>query len=137
MIRRLLFISMALISFSSYGYEESQLWLQKSYGEFKAKVYRVPGMDHSEDHVELEIYSVSDNGQRKLQKSVEIPTPGYKGYISDIKFNSVSSDRVAITFHIEMKAMDGVVLTELFVVDRSGKYKRLIEANYVDFYDDI
>ena len=134
MPRILLLITIFFMPGLLHAYDEPDLWLQKSHGDYKVRIYRVLGTEHAYDHVEVHIYNLANDGTRTHQKTIELPTPGYKGYIHDVSFNTIGETRVAITFHVEMKAMEGVILSELFIVDHSGKFERVLEAKYVDLY---
>ena len=130
----LLFVCTSVVSAE---YKDSNLWMLKSYGPYKAKVYKLPGRGASGDYVQVDIYDVSDDGHRKLIKTVDLPTPGYKGYVKDIKFYSVENDRVAILFEIDMKGMEGVVLNDLFIMEASGQYKMLVDAESISLFEEL
>ena len=137
MLRATFLIALLYVSWPLQAYDLSDLWLQKSHGGYKVRVFRVLGKEHAYDHVEVQIYDVADDGTSTLKETIELPTPGYKGYIRDVSFNTISETRVAITFQVDMKAMEGVILTELFIVEQSGKFKRVLEAEYVDLYMEL
>ncbi len=137
MLRTILLITVLLAFWSAQAYDQSNLWLQKSHGGYKVRVYRVLGEAHAFDYVEVQIYNVADDGTRTHKETIKLPTPGYKGYIRDVSFNTIDKNRVAITFQVEMKAMEGVVLSELFIVEHSGKFERVLEAKYIDLYKEL
>ena len=138
MLKPMLLLFIALLAspcIAAESYDDKNLWLLKSYDLYKVKVYRTSGRAHAGDYVQVDIYERLANGDRKLSKIIDLPTPGYKGYIQDIIFNTVKKDRVAVTFHIQMKAMEGVILTELFVINNKGEYEKLVNATYADLFE--
>ncbi|MDH5727627.1 MAG: hypothetical protein OEZ58_01370 [Gammaproteobacteria bacterium] len=123
---------------------ETDLWLAKKagiwqhgddVGFFQAKVYR-QGSEHAHDRVVIVVTQVvGKEGEEKMIHQFELPTPGIKAYVQDLKLKALDDKRMALFLDLEMKAMDGVVLREVYLLNRLGKYKRISEAKYVDIYD--
>ena len=130
-------------SFSWAADEYGDLWLAKSLGmwnqntgeyvKIRVMVYRKRGEAHGYDIVFVNILERSENSWA-LRKSVELDTPGYKGYIRDVALKRIDDERMAIIFDIEMKAMEGLVLREVFVISPSGVARRFVEAEYIDLF---
>ncbi|MFY9268867.1 MAG: hypothetical protein WAO55_03860 [Candidatus Manganitrophaceae bacterium] len=121
-----------------------QLWMaksggvwkiQKRYGYYKVLVFR-EGLEHSQDRVLIQITEADPpkNTQRIIH-SYWLKSPGIKGYIADIQLSMIDSQRMALSLDIEMKAMDGIILKEIYLLFPDGRQKLVNEAKYTDIYD--
>lgn len=108
-------------------------WRQGTrYGYYRVVVQR-KGIEHAADAVEVQISEANDQtGTKPIKTCVPLDTPGLKGHVSDVWFTKISDSRMAIGFDIEMKAMKGIVLREVFVVSSDGETKRVNEAKSVE-----
>ena len=122
------------------------LWMAQSagvwkkgndYGNYKILVFRQI-LEHSRDRVEVQITRIvpakkeTDNPTEEVIRSFWLDTPGIKGYVDAIHLQMIDDQRMALTLDIEMNAMNGVVLRELYLLQSDGKYKLLKSADYID-----
>lgn len=112
--------------------KETGAWKEgNSFGYYQVVVWRA-GLEHARDHLSVHILSAdAESGNKRLIRAIEIPSPGIKGYVEDIAVKMVDN-RLFLAVDIRMKAMDGVVLREAFLVDHRGKWARIQEAGYQD-----
>ena len=130
------------VCFSWAGENPNNLWLAKSFGSwtedeksgyYRVMVYRAIGeSSHGFDSVFVDILERGET--RGIKNSVELDTPGYKGYVRDVSFKKINATTMAVLLDIEMKAMDGLVLREVFLVSPDGSSRKLVEAKYQDIY---
>lgn len=123
-------------------YEPADILLAKSagiwesggeYGYFKVIVYR-EGIEHSSDKVRVLVTKANpDLNTQTIVNDFEIKSPGTKGYVNDLALKVVNN-RLAVGLDIEMKAMDGIILRESFLVDTKGHVKLLSPAKHTDIY---
>ena len=136
-------IGCSVLANAAGGEMGGYVWMSKSQslvGEedlftYQVEVRRRIGVDHGADSVMVNIYK--GEGKPKLIHAIPLDLPGIKGYIRDIAFLGVNGDRMAISFDIEMKAMDGLVLKEVMLVGKDGRVKTVVEAKGVDLYQDL
>jgi hypothetical protein len=132
----------------SAGPEEldySNLWMSKTsgtweigkdYGYYRVLVTRKTGKDHAQDDVYVQIAKRTVDSN-KIERTIKLDTPGYKGYVRDIELVNISgANSVAVHIDIEMKAMDGIVLRDVYLVSPDGKVKTVVQSKYMDIYDD-
>lgn len=136
-MKRILTLLLIVFSSLSYAHDIKDLWMQTSHDVYKAKLFRILGREHAQDFIQVDIFKRLETGKLQTIKTIDLPSPGYKGYVDSFSFKSVGSDRVALSIHIEMKAMDDLVLTEIYLIDNSGKFKQVTEAKYVDLYQEM
>ena len=105
------------------------------YGFYRVAVYRLTG-DHASDTVEVHIIKSGPDGDAKeVVKTVPLEVPGYQGYVKDITFTKINERMMAVSLDIEMKAMEGIVLREVYLVTPDGKVRNLVIAKYQDIYE--
>ena len=96
------------------------LWTQGDrYGHYRVVVVR-SGVEHSIDRVQLEILRVKDE-TRTIVHCIALPSPGLKGHVIDLRIHSISESAAVVTLDIEMKAMEGIVLRDAFIVAPTGQ----------------
>lgn len=111
------------------------LWKQDSaYGNFRVLVVR-KGVEHALDHVEVQVTSIVDDDTTAIRHCSVVPSPGLKGYVTDVSIRSVDDRWAAIELDVEMKAMDGIVLKEVFLASSDGQVLPVVEAKYVDLFN--
>lgn len=104
-------------------------------GFYRVAVYRLTG-DHASDTVEVHIIKSGPDGDAKeVVKTVPLEVPGYQGYVKDITFTKINERMMAVSLDIEMKAMEGIVLREVYLVTPDGKARNLVKAKYQDIYE--
>jgi len=107
------------------------LWKEgATYGNFRVLLVR-QGVEHAIDHVEVQVTTAKDSA-RAIRSCVVVHSPGLKGYVTDIRIHSVDTKSAAIELDVEMKAMNGVILKEVFVAFADGRVTLVSEAKYVD-----
>ena len=139
-------LSIVVLAFSSMveaAEPNKILWMLKSYSlvtkddlyTYQVEIYRYLGIDHGADSVDVKLYK----GDTNIKPTYVIPLelPGIKGYVRDISFKGINRDRVAISFDIEMKAMDDLILKEVVIVGINGEAKTVIDAKEVDLYQNL
>lgn len=119
------------------------LWMAKSagiwksgdrYGYYKALVFR-EGIEAAKDKLLIVITQVDPkNNTQEIIKKYWLNTPGIKGFVTGLAFNMITEDRMALSVDIEMKAMEGIVLREIFLLGPDGSFKRITNADYVDVF---
>lgn len=106
------------------------LWkLNGEYGNYRVLVVR-RGVEHAMDHIEVQVTTV--NHKRGIRHCSVVESPGLKGYVTDIRIHPIGTTRAAIEVDVDMKAMDGVILKEVFLASADGQVTPLVEAKYVD-----
>lgn len=120
------------------------LWMAKTagtwksgsdYGFYRVAVYRLTG-EHASDTVEIQIVKAgSDGSAKEVIKTVTLESPGYQGYVQGISFTKINDQLMSISLDIEMKAMDGIVLREVYLVNPDGNVRNLVKAKYQDIYE--
>ena len=104
----------------------------KRYGYYRAIVLR-KGIEHAMDQVQVQLLEADDKTNSvRVVTCVDLDTPGLKGYVTDLDFEKIDDTRMAVGIDIEMKAMNNIVLREVFLVDATGAAKRLVKADYVE-----
>lgn len=136
-------VILALSSIVEAKEPNKMLWMLKSYSlvtkddlyTYQVEIYRYLGVDHGADVVNVKLYK----GDTNIKPTYEIPLelPGIKGYVRDISFKGINRDRVVISFDIEMKAMDDILLKEVVIVGINGKARTVIDAKEVDLYQNL
>ncbi len=108
------------------------IWQQgKRFGYFQAFVWR-EGLEHARDRVEVHILEAdAKTGERRLLRRVALPTPGIRGYVQDMDLRMIGN-RLFLALDFEMKAMDGAVLREAWLIGPDGHKARIQEARYRD-----
>jgi hypothetical protein len=108
-------------------------WKQGSrYGYYRAVVVR-KGIEHAIDSVQVQFLEVDDKAKAiRLRGCVSLESPGLKGYVTDLSFTKIDDVRIALSIDVEMKAMNGLVLREVFLVDLKGEVRRLVDAKHVE-----
>jgi hypothetical protein len=121
---------------------DPQVWLVKTggpwkqvdrYGLLRIVVLR-KGMEHAMDAVQVQILEADDKAnEQRLRACVDLEGPGLKAYVTDVTFTKVDDTHVAVGLDLEMKAMNWVVLREIYIVDvKAGAAKRVVEAKTVE-----
>ncbi len=109
-------------------------WKQEGrYGDFRVILTRT-GVEHAQDRVQVQI-SGDDGKNRTILRCLDLPSPGLKGYVQDIRIRSVDDRVAAIELPVEIKAMEGIVLLDAFLVSVDGKVEQISEAKYADVTD--
>lgn len=126
------------------AFDYSDLWISKTsgtwesgkdYGYYRILVLRRPGKEHSQDDVYVQVVKRGEN-VNKIERTIKLDSPGYKGYVKDIELVNIEDiNMVAVHMDIEMKAMNGIIMREIYLVSPSGKVKPLVQAKYMDIYD--
>ena len=112
------------------------IWSEKGkYGYYRVMLYRMLGRSHSADSVVVDILEQSGTESKKV-RSIKLDLLEYKGYVVDISLKQVNDTTMAVLLDIEMKAMYGLVLREIFLVSPDGNSRRLVEAKYQDIFGD-
>jgi len=115
------------------------IWMLKSrgtwtdgddYGHYRVVVYRKTGRDHSQDRVQVQITQAKER-LRVAVRCIDLDTPGLKGYVRDIRIQPVNDQAAAIELSIEMKAMEGVILQDVFLVAAAGRVEKILDASKV------
>jgi hypothetical protein len=108
-------------------------WKQGArYGHYRAVVLR-KGIEHASDWVQVQFLEADDKtNTRRVRGCVNLDSPGLKGYVSDLTFKKLDDTRTTLGIDIEMKAMNDVVLRDLFVIDAKGEARRVTEAKSVE-----
>ena len=108
------------------------IWQQgERFGFFQAFVWR-EGLEHARDRVEVRILEAdAKTGERRLLRRVALPTPDIRGYVQDMDLRMIGN-RLFLALDIEMKAMDGAVLREAWLIGPDGRKVRIQEARYRD-----
>ena len=122
----------------------ANLWLSKSsgtwelenkYGFYQVMVLRTQGREHSQDEVYIQIIRKSETGNIVV-RTVKLNSPGYKGFVKNIELINIDEiNMLALHLDIEMKAMNGITMREIYLISPDGKVKSLIEAGYIDLYE--
>jgi hypothetical protein len=109
------------------------LWKQGArYGHYRAVVLR-KGIEHATDWVQVQFLEADDRtNTRRTSGCVNLSSPGLKGYVTDLSFKKIDDTRAALSIDIEMKAMNDLVLREVFLVDIKGEARRVVEARSVE-----
>ena len=120
---------------------DGEVWMAKTagtwkqgarYGYYRAIVVR-KGIEHATDWVQVQLLEADDNANvRRVRGCINLESPGLKGYVSDLSFKKVSDNQMALSIDVEMKAMNDLVLREVFLIDSSGSARRIVEARYVE-----
>ena len=111
------------------------LWEQGDwYGHYRVVVVR-SGVEHSFDHVQVQIMRVVDHKTWTIVRCIALPSPGLKGYVVDLRIHSVSKSAAVVTLDIEMKAMDGTILMDAFIVAPTGQVREVSTAKSKDLLD--
>lgn len=120
------------------------LWMAKTagtwksgsdYGFYRVAVYRLTG-EHASDTVEIQIIKAgSDGSAKEVIKTVPLESPGYQGYVQEISFTKINDQLMSISLDIEMKAMEGIILREIYLVTPDRKVRNLVKAKYQDIYE--
>jgi len=136
----ILFLFAATCEAVENNYVDENVWMVKTqgtwsnkddYGYFKIIVLREIG-EHGADKVLFQMLKVKENSTLEVVKIIEIPSPGYKGYVKDVSFVSIHNGKYLIALDIEMKAMNGIVLRDVFQIFSDGTFKKIVNAKYVD-----
>ena len=109
-------------------------WKQKErYGYLRVVVLR-KGIEHATDWVQVQILEVDDKANLTRSRAcVDLEAPGLKGYVKDVSFTKIDDTHVAVGLDVEMKAMNGVVLRDVFVIDaKAAAARRVVEAKSVE-----
>lgn len=120
------------------------IWFSKSigiwekeerYGYYKALVLRKKSREHSKDVVQIFIteMDIKKNTESIIQK-IMLDSPGIKGYISDIQLKIIQLNRLVVSLDIIMNGMNDLILKEVYIIDLTGKTKKLVSADYRDIY---
>jgi hypothetical protein len=110
------------------------IWRQGDrYGHLRVVVQR-KGIEHAIDWVQVQILESDDKaGEQRTRACLDLETPGLKGYVNDVTFTKIDDTHVAVGLDLEMKAMNGLALREIYVVDtRAPAAKRVIEAKSIE-----
>lgn len=110
----------------------STLWrFETKQGYYRARLERIIS-EPSADFVNVEWLELEDDGRLRSTRDISLKTPGYKGYVADLSFHKLDEQRQVLYVDIEMKAMRGIVLREVFLLTSGGSSQRLVEANFLD-----
>lgn len=105
----------------------------KDYGYFKVIVYRM-GLEHAQDKVRVITTKAGAENQQMVVNDIWLDAPGIKGYVNDISLKMINSSRLALALDIEMKAMEGVILREVYLIEKDQSPRLIVPANYIDIY---
>lgn len=120
----------------------TDVWMVKSgglwkdgdhYGNYRVILSR-KGVEHARDDVQVQISRI-EGRERSIVHCVDLKSPGLKGYVADIRIHSISEQAAAIELSIEMKAMEDIVLQDVFLVSADGSVQQIAEAKYLDLLD--
>ncbi len=140
------FLVLCLITYSAisfgFNYDVSNILMAKStgvwskgkdYGYFKVIAYR-DGLEHPADKVRVLITRANgESNNQAIRKDIQIKSPGIKGYVQDLSL-AVVNNQLSLGVDIEMKAMDGIVLRESFLISVDGEVKVVAPVKYIDIY---
>jgi hypothetical protein len=120
---------------------DGEVWMVKTggtwkqgarYGHYRAVVIR-KGVEHATDWVQVQFMEADDKANvRRVRGCVNLDSPGLKGYVNDLSFKKIDDTHTAVSIDIEMKAMNDIVLRDVFVVDAKGEARRAVEAKSVE-----
>lgn len=102
-------------------------------GNFRVVLTKT-GVEHAQDKIQLQIIQL-DGAARKVVRCVDLDAPGLQGYVTEIRVHAVSDVVAAVELSIEMKAMESVILGQVYLVSSSGAVKAIQKANYADISD--
>lgn len=115
------------------------LWEQEeSVGRYRVVVLR-HGSEPAEDTVDVEILKiVGDLGSERhvTLRTIRLPSPSYKGNVISAHIHSVSKIAAVVDLRIEMRAMNGVVLSDVFLVSPAGEVRPIVVARGVELLPD-
>lgn len=107
-----------------------------AHGHFRVLVVR-KGVEHAIDSVRVQVTRTIDaKNKREIVRCVDLGTPELKGYVEDVGIVEHGEKRAAIYVDISMKAMEDLVLREVFIVSSNGKVKKVVNADYIDLFDE-
>jgi len=110
---------------------------KKDYGFFSVLVYKFNGIETTRVLIKKSLdLSTDKNNIFEILKDINIPTPNYQGIVKDIHLQIINN-KLLITFDILMRAMDGVIMQEVLLVDIHGKVSMIQKAKYVDAIGEI
>ena len=113
----------------------SGIWENESAsGIYKALVVRKMGRESSSDEVKIQLVERTKNNELKILKTIVLDTPGYKGYVENITLHPIDKSLVALYVDINMKAMGGIVMREVYIINAKGEAKKLSVAESQDIY---
>lgn len=120
--------------------QSAGIWKKgNDHGNYKVLVFREI-MEHSRDRVQVQVTRITpakketDKPTEEVMRSFWLDSPGIKGYVDAIHFQMIDEQRMALTLDIEMNAMNGVILRELYILRSDGTYDLLQPANYIDIF---
>jgi len=137
------FLALCLVTYSSmsfgFSYDVSNILMAKStgiwskgkdYGYLKVIAYR-DGLEHPADKVRVLIIRVNaESNNQIIVKDIQIKSPGIKGYVQNLSLIIVNN-QLSLGIDIEMKAMDGIVLRESFLISVDGEVKVVAPVKYI------
>ena len=110
---------------------------QKDYGFFSVLVYKSNGIETTRILIKKSLdLSTDKNHTFEILKDINIPSPHYQGTVKEIHLQIINN-KLLITLDILMRAMDGVIMQEILLVDIYGKVSMIQKAKYVDAIGDI
>ncbi|HHI92498.1 MAG TPA: hypothetical protein ENK04_03135 [Gammaproteobacteria bacterium] len=91
-------------------------------------------MEHPADKVRVLITRANaESNNQTIIKDIQIKSPGIKGYVQDLSL-AVVNNQLSLGVDIEMKAMDGIVLRESFLISVDGEVKVVAPVKFIDIY---
>jgi len=141
-LARTLFLYLGIICFPAYSAGFStDLWMTKTagiwekgtvYGFYQVQVYRT-GIEHPIDTIEIKEIQIDEKKQKKsVLNTYKLNTPGIKAYVHDVNMNMIDEKRMLLYLELEMKAMEGAILREVYLLGPDGKHELIEEAQYRD-----
>jgi len=101
------------------------------WGYYRVIVSRQVG-EHSTDTVKVQIIEAEEGQPLETLRSILLASPGYQGYVEDVAITQIGDKSAAISLDIEMKAMSGIVLRDVYVVGIDGSVRQIAEAKARD-----
>lgn len=135
-IARLAFANDTLPCTSLFMCKTGGTWEGKdsTYGYYKALVFR-EGLEAAKDRILIQITQMNEKTEKEtVKKQFWLDSPGIKGYITDLTFTQIDGERMALSLDIQMKAMENLVLREIFILRPNGSFKKIVNAEYVDVF---
>lgn len=141
-LAKTLFLCLGIICFPAHSESLSaDIWLTKTagiwekgkhYGFYQAQVYRA-GIEHPVDTIEIKEIQIDEKLQKKsIVNSYKLSTPGIKAYVHDVNMKMIDEKRMLLYLDLEMKAMEGAILREVYLLGPDGKHELIEEAQYRD-----
>ena len=68
-------------------------------------------------------------GSNKIGRTIKLDSPGYKGHVKNVSLIDINElNGLPFTIDIEMKAMEGIVLRDVYLVSPDGKVNALVSG---------